>query len=196
MTAEAAVRPHANDLLWTSLQTDSHTDTSSLSSFYWPNDLVLFLTSNQQCQSTEGIKLQQKVCFKLTAQIIIRYAGWCIKHFTWQNQPSEISIILPMLTISWKREAIYKQQFTCHVKLFRIMLADSTSWHHIPLTHSCCCCCHCSSMLTKRNTGNRAFIGRGLLCEQIYPMDAHINTHVIQLQYQRAGQRWTDWLTI
>jgi len=38
-------------IICTSIQTDNHASTSSLNFF---TDWMLFLTSNQQCQSTEG----------------------------------------------------------------------------------------------------------------------------------------------
>jgi len=50
----------------TSLQTDNHTNTSSLNFF---TGQMLFLTTNQQCQSTEGNTQRKqhikKVCLQL-----------------------------------------------------------------------------------------------------------------------------------
>jgi len=59
---------HMQTICATSLQTDNHTNTSSLNLTCW----MLFLTPNQQCQSTEGIQSLCKWTLKvgLVSQVI------------------------------------------------------------------------------------------------------------------------------
>jgi len=52
----------------TLLQTDNHTNTSSLFT-----GQMLFLTPNQQCQSTEGFVLVFNTVNKTVKQIIVRF---------------------------------------------------------------------------------------------------------------------------
>jgi len=53
-------------IIWTSLQTDNHTNTSSLNFF---TGRMLFLTPNQQCQSTEGSNNNNSRCIAVKMMI-------------------------------------------------------------------------------------------------------------------------------